>query len=438
MVVTMNFRDVGSKPVWMSVLGALAISWGAVAWGQAVPLYQIYVKTSDLERVQAQVPDAILVEGDDGIFVLAGSFGTESNAQRRLAELEQGGFSAQLVLRQPGDPVPVAVASSGETASTSESTETSQPVTSSDPAPAPVPAVPAPVAANPSPGESLGPEFDPSRPFQVLVPNPTQDPELSAQVRRFFPTAQDVIYQQQPAMQTGSFSQLGLAQEQSRWLTNQGLAAVAVPSLDADPVGDPVAVGDLAPSTSESTAPSSSDTSSGDDVWVLVADPDGEKLGAIQAAFAGAVPLRFDGIQAIKVGGFRTVDDAQTQVEQLAQMGYEAGAFPADLSRTEPILGSGGGAATGIPADAEIPADAPVDPNIGFLVLVPADQGTLEQVQGQVPDAFIRRYQEQTVVQVGSYRLRSSAVAAVQTLAELGLSGQIIELGEALGSQAAN
>ncbi|NJO85349.1 MAG: hypothetical protein HC818_00360, partial [Synechococcaceae cyanobacterium RM1_1_27] len=67
----------------------------------------------------------------------------------------------------------------------------------------------------------------------------------------------------------------------------------------------------------------------------------------------------------------------------------------------------------------------------GFLVVVPAQEGRLEQVQSQVPDAFLRRSGEQTVIQVGSYQMRSSAEQAVQSLMELGLQGQIIDLATA-------
>ncbi len=410
------------------VLG-LWLSWIPAGWSQEIPIYQLYVRSEDLERVQAQVPDAILVEGEEGIFILAGSFGQRTNAERRLAELEQLGLPVQLVLRQPGDPTPVAVSPMTRPSPNPDPSPDSTQPASTQPAPDPVPGSPEPTPIASVAAVERGLELDPQRPYWVLVPNPTQDPQMAAQVRRFFPTAVDVIYQQQAALQTGTFNQLTLAQEQSRWLTNQGLAAVAIPNPALAPLNsgaNPVSGAD----GSAGSPGTGSLPSQGEGLWVLVADPTGERLTPLQQRFSGAIPLRFDGIQVVKTGGFDDNTSAQQQVEQLAGLGYEAGIFPADLSRSEPVLSSttpasnadsgptNGSDGTGVSAGA-----TPT-----FLVLVPADTGILEQVQQLVPDAFLRRYQDQTVVQVGSYRLRPSAEQAIQGLAAAGLGGQIVEL----------
>ena len=436
-----NFRFLlGATPsasqwrrLWGGILLLSLMLPGSAGWTQGIPFYQIYVRSEDLERVQTQVPDAILVEGEEGVFILAGSFGERTNAERRLAELEQLGLPVQLVLRQPGDPTPVAVSPSSSTPSPSP-TPSPEPVppqsTPEDPTaqagdtPALVPGSPTPDPTPPplQTGSANAAEFDSSRPFWVLVPNPSQDGQVTEQVRRFFPTARDVIYQQQAALQTGSFSQLALAQEQSRWLTNQGLTAVAIPNPDLDtlPLGQP---------TTGDPGISSAPGLRGEGLWVLVADPVGEQLPTLQQSFPGAIPLRFDGIQVVKTGGFDQAELAQQQVEQLAAMGFEAGVFPADLSRSEPLLTS-----EIPPSDVDIPEDVDLagagGVTTGFLVVVPAQEGRLEQVQSQVPDAFLRRSGEQTVIQVGSYQMRSSAEQAVQALVELGLEGQIIDLAE--------
>ncbi len=412
------------------VLG-LVLSWIPAVWSQGIPIYQLYVRSEDLERVQAQVPDAILVEGEEGIFILAGSFGERTNAERRLAELEQLGLPVQLVLRQPGDPTPVAVSPRTQPSpspSPAPSPESTQPA-GTQAAPEPVPGSPEPTPLSSVAAVERGVEMDPQRPYWVLVPNPTQDPQVAAQVRRFFPTAVDVIYQQQAALQTGTFNQLTLAQEQSRWLTNQGLTAVAIPNpalAQLNSTANPIS----GPDSSAGSPRVGSLPSQGEGLWVLVADPTGERLTPLQQRFSGAIPLRFDGIQVVKTGGFDDNTAAQQQVEQLAGLGYEAGIFPADLSRSEPVLSSTIPAsdAESSPSNGANGAGVSAGGNPTFLVLVPADTGILEQVQQLVPDAFLRRYQDQTVVQVGSYRLRPSAEQAIQGLAAAGLRGQVVEL----------
>ncbi|NJL99694.1 MAG: hypothetical protein HC924_13255 [Synechococcaceae cyanobacterium SM2_3_2] len=185
--------------LWGGILSLGLMVPGAAGWTQGIPFYQIYVRSEDLERVQAEVPDAILVEGEDGVFILAGSFGERSNAERRLAELEQLGLPVQLVLRQPGDPTPAAVSPSSSTPGLSPGSSP-EPVspqpTPGDPAaqagdaPALVPGSPTPDPTPPpsESGSANAAEFDSGRPYWVLVPNPSQDRQVTEQVRRFFPT----------------------------------------------------------------------------------------------------------------------------------------------------------------------------------------------------------------------------------------------------------
>lgn len=67
-----------------------------------------------------------------------------------------------------------------------------------------------------------------------------------------------VQYRGQAALQTGTFSRLSLAQDQARWLTAQGLPAVAVSLAEGGSGRDP-----------DSQPPQ------GERYWVLVADPRG-------------------------------------------------------------------------------------------------------------------------------------------------------------------
>jgi hypothetical protein len=64
-----------------------------------------------------------------------------------------------------------------------------------------------------------------------------------------------------------------------------------------------------------------------------------------------------------------------------------------------------------------------------YWVLVPTNQqdGILDRAKSVAADAFIRQWEGATVVQVGTYRERPSAEAALQKLSQLGLSGQLVE-----------
>lgn len=408
------------KDLQTGVLGLVVALLAWPAWG--ITVYRVLVLSStpeDLATVQTQVPDAFLVVGPERISILAGTFINQINAQKRQAELQQLGLNVEVV--------------------TTTNEDTPEPFTSptpSTPQPSPAPAPQTPPLSPPAPPLSPGP--DPGqRPLAVLVLNPTNDPNLVTRLRRFFPNAIEVLYQQQPALITGSFSQQSQAQQQTQWLNSQGFGAIVVSTAE------------VTFSVTPNTAPTPTPTS-GEQIWVLVADPTGEKLTEIQQIVPDAIPLLYDGIRVVKAGGYPDQVAAKPQADQLTAQGYEVGLFPANLERTQPIFPGNGAspdtpaapaAATPTPVAGEAsdsnepvtqadPVDDPEDNSEGYLVLVPQMEGSdrLTVVQSIAPDAFERRFQDQPVIQMGTYRLRESAEQAIRDLDELGLPGRIAPL----------
>ncbi|MEN9202526.1 MAG: hypothetical protein Q6K80_00905 [Thermostichus sp. DG_1_6_bins_120] len=335
----------------------------------ALTRHQVHVLSdtaADLAQVQTQVPDAYLVRGEDQVFILAGTFLNRSHAQRRQTELERLGLRVRVVSRAATDPpLPPVVPTS---------------------APSSPPAA-SPAAARPgSPPASR-------RPFATQVPNPTQDPRLEEQVRRFFPAATVVEYQGQTAIRTGEFSRLSLAQDQARWLTARGLPAVAVPTADTG----------MEPSSN----PQPTNPEQGETYWVLVADPSGEKLPALEKLLTGSLPLIYDGLRVVRTGGFANAPAAEAQVRYLASHGYEAGVFPADLRRSQPLLQQD---------------PTPTSDTQKYWVVVQAGEEVLPQLQRYAPDAFVRG----SVIQVGTYRQRANAEQAQRFLSEAGFKARIV------------
>lgn len=405
------------------LLGMLLALVAWPAWG--ITVYRVLVLSDtpeDLATAQTVVPDAFLAVGPERISILAGTFINQVNAQKRQAELERLGLTVTIAQgTDADDPL--------EPAAPAEPAAPPAPAT-----PIPTPAPISPPTAPPQPTAPVSPTPDQvQRPFAVLVLNPTADPNLAANLRRFFPAAIEVIYQQQPALITGSFSQQAQAQQQTQWLNAQGFGAVVVSTTEIS-------------FTSISGAQPSAPTPppSGEQVWVLVADPAGERLAPIQQLVPDAIPLIYDGLRVVKAGGYPTTTAAQTRAEQLNAQGYEVGLFPADLERTQPIFSTNGPTPTPAPAATPTPGSTPPpspqaspiaatseDPEIsGFVVLIPQQQGSdrLGRVQTIAPDAFERRYQDQPVIQMGTYRLRQSAEQAIQELDALGLPGRIVPL----------
>ncbi len=349
--------------------GSLATGVLAPPVALALTRYQVHVLADEaaaLAQVRAQVPDAYFVQGDGQVFILAGTFINRNHAQRRQAELERLGLPVRVVSRQETDP----------------------------PLPPAFPAQTGP--ARPSPSPPTAPPFDPQRPFATQVPNPTGDPRLEERVRRFFPGAAVVHYRGQAALQTGTFSRLSLAQDQARWLTAQGLPAVAVSLAGEEAVGDP-----------DSNPPQ------GERYWVLVADPSGEKWPALKQLLEGSLPLIYDDLRVVRTGGFADPDAAAEQVRYLADQGYEAGIFPADLRRSRPLL-----VQDPTPSAASLRAEG----TGGFWVVVSAGAEALPKLQQFAPDAFVRG----SVIQVGTYRQRANAEQARRALAEAGFDARIL------------
>ncbi|MDX2273703.1 MAG: sporulation protein [Cyanobacteriota bacterium] len=371
---------------WLAGVGLLMLlSQTQPAW--AIESYQVQVLSEDptvLSQIQTQVPDAYLVITPDQTVILAGTFLNRIHAEKRRQALAALGVSVRVVAVTPGDP----------------------PLTPAVP--------PSPLAtslATPLPGTL------PERRYRVIVAVPTsQGEELTNQVKRFFPQAQPTTYQGEAALQTGSFSQLAQAQDQVSWLAAQGIPAMAVAT--ASP-----------PASSSPVSPQASPPQTGEEFWVLVADPTGEQLDLLQAQLPQAVPLLYDDLQVVKTGGFASESEAQAQLQTLAQLGYEAGVFPADLRRSQPILadleGSSPTPSTMATAPSP-PATSPPSAEGAWWVIV-TDISQLAQVQVLAPDAFIRPYQNRSVIQVGTYRLRQNAEQALKTLMAAGLAGQIVD-----------
>ncbi len=337
--------------------GSLATAFLALPAAFALTRYQVHVLANEpeaLARVRRQVADAYFVQEEGQVFILAGTFVNRSHAQRRQAELARLGLPVRVVSRQETDP----------------------------PLPPAFPALPAPTA----------PPFDPRRPFATHVPNPHRDPLLEERVRRFFPQAIGVLYRGQPSLQTGTFSRLSLAQEQARWLTAQGLPAVVVSLAEGN------------------AAPPPEEPAQGERYWVLVADPSGEKLAALEQLLPGSVPLIYDNLRVVRTGGFADLAGATEQVRYLARQGYAAGIFPADLRRSRPLL-----------VQDSPPALQEASPG-GFWVVVQAGEEALPKVQQFAPDAFVRG----SVIQVGTYRQRANAERAQRSLAEAGFDARIL------------
>lgn len=408
------------------VWGVILCLWTGPAWG--VTIYRVLVlsnRPADLAQVQTLVPDAFLVvEAPDQISILAGTFINQVNAQKRQAELERLGLTVTLATTTEADPPAEASPTSTPAAAPTPISSATPPTLTPTPAPQPI----ATATATPPPAPPAINSIDlAQRPFAVLVLNPTNDPNLVENLRRFFPNAVEVIYQQQPALITGSFTQQAQAQQQTQWLNSQGFGAVVVSTTEVSFSGSPTATPTPA---------------SGEQIWALVADPSGERLPQIQQLIPEAIPLIYDGLRVVKAGGYPNPTAAQAQVERLTAQGYEVGLFPADLDRSQPILTSAGAPApTPVPPAAAAPAPTPAlttaaipteapENAAGFIVLVPQMEGSdrLLRVQSIAPDAFERRYQDQPVIQMGTYRLRQSAEQAIEDLDQLGLPGRIVPL----------
>lgn len=280
--------------------GSLAAFVLALPAALALTRYQVHVLANEaaaLAQVRGQVPDAYLVQGDGQVFILAGTFINRNHAQRRQAELERLGLPVRVVSRQDTDP------------------------------PLP-PAFPAQTAPDrPSPALKTLPRRRQRLPLRSpaalchLCAQPQQGSPAGRAGAPLFPGAAVVQYRGQAALQTGTFSRLSLAQDQARWLTAQGLPAVAVSLAGEEAVGDP-----------DSNPPQ------GERYWVLVADPSGDKWPALKQLLEGSLPLIYDDLRVVRTGGFADPAAAAEQVRYLADRGYEAGIFPADLRRSRPLL----------------------------------------------------------------------------------------------------
>ncbi|MEN9226201.1 MAG: hypothetical protein Q6L60_03225 [Thermostichus sp. HHBFW_bins_43] len=364
-----------------SLVGSFAAFSLTLPGAFALTRYQVQVlsdQAADLAQVQTQVPDAYWVQGEERVFILAGTFINRSHAQRRQADLERLGLQVRVVSRQETDPPLPPAAPPGDL-----------PPQSSGGSARPPARVPVP---------TLTERDDPQRPFATQVPNPTADPRLEERVRRFFPGATAVEYQGQAALRTGEFSRLSLAQDQARWLTAQGLPAVAVAVAEAGTVRDP-------------------EPEQGERYWVLVADPTGEKLPALEGLLPGSLPLIYDDLRVVRTGGFANPTAAEEQVRYLAGQGYEAGVFPADLRRSQPLLQRDPVSTRAAAPPAPLEEGTP-----GFWVVVQAGAEALPQLQQFAPDAFVRG----SVIQVGTYQRRANAERVQRSLSEAGFDARIV------------
>lgn len=339
---------------------AIAILSGLGGWAQANPIYRVIITPSNeatLSQAQQWVEDAYLSEFQGGLILIAGSFSSRQLAERHVQRLQGYGLSAAVL----DDAAPPA-----------ESTATPQP-------PAALPA-----AVPPTTPRS-------ERPFATIIAIPPgRDADAWLQeVQRLFPTAS-----LSPAgIQIGQFSQQAQAQIQANWLEQRGYSVQVIEqaSLPATP---PASV------TTTAAADSSAEAAQ---VWVLVADPLGDREAELKRLIPEAAALSYRDLRVVRTGSFSSETEANEQIRFLASQGIEAGIFPA--------------------LDAATPAS---EMGATFRVLVPYSDTALQQVLSLSPDAFARDWEGRRVIQFATYARARNAEAAVSRLAELGLRAEVV------------
>jgi hypothetical protein len=464
------------------LLGAIAMV-GSNA-GLAQPLYRVEVLAADaatLKQVRVRVPDAFLVPGANNVpTAIAGTFAQAENAQTLANELRSMGLQNTAITQlEKGDgPQSGGTGGGGTSAGTTVATA-AMPSSATPSSVAPSESPPTPPEASPAPADG-------QRPYLTLVhvADPTAAEMRLSDVRRYFPTAQPTQFQGQAAIETGSFSQLSQARLQADELTSQGFDAVTVRASDlntaiaqvpdaptptatgsywvlvSDPMGDKFgAVQRLIPSSSQTTFNQQAVIRTGEFTNREEALDQVAYL-ATQGYEAGAFPAA-DGANS-SMAGDAAAPPSQPPTESTTALPESA----AVSTSTQPVAPSAptapvspapasptGDAAPA--ASASMPAIAPLNtqqyasqrrmeeftaptattasnttaPVTFYWVLVPTNQqdGILDRAKSVAADAFIRQWEGATVVQVGTYRERPSAEAALQKLSQLGLSGQLVE-----------
>ncbi len=194
----------------------------------------------------------------------------------------------------------------------------------------------------------------------------------------------------------GQFSQQAQAQIQANWLEQRGYNVQVIEQANL-PTSTPPAT---AAAPTESPAEAAAETAQ---VWVLVADPLGDREAELKRLIPDATALSYRDLRVVRTGSFTSETEANEQIRFLASQGIEAGVFPA-LDRATPA--------------SELGAT--------FRVLVPYSEAALQQVLSLSPDAFSREWEGRRVIQFATYARAHNAEAAVARLAELGLSAEVV------------
>lgn len=347
---------------------AIAILSGLGGWVQANPIYRVVITPSNeatLTQAQQWVEDAYLSEFQGGLILIAGSFSSRQLAERQVQRLQGYGLTAAVL----------------DDAPTTPPTATTAP---------PATQAPAPTAPSTTPPPTSRPE----RPFATIIAVPPgRDPEAWLQeVRRLFPAAS-----LSPAgIRIGQFSQQAQAQIQANWLEQRGydVQVIEQASLPATPP---------APTTTAPAEPPAEAATETAQVWVLVADPLGDREGELRRLIPDATALSYRDLRVVRTGSFTSETEANEQIRFLASQGIEAGIFAA-LDEATPA--------------SEVGAT--------FRVLVPYSDTALQQVLSLSPDAFSRDWEGRRVIQFATYARARNAEAAVSRLAELGLSAEVV------------
>ncbi len=344
---------------------AIAILSVLGGWAMANPIYRVVITPSDeatLSQTQEWVEDAYLSEFQGGLILIAGSFSSRQLAERHVQRLQGYGLTAAVL---------------DDAAPPPESAATATP-------PPTQPAIPAPPPTAPRP----------DRPFATIIAIPAgRDADAWLQeVQRLFPAAS-----LSPAgIRIGQFSQQAQADIQANWLEQRGYSVQVIEqaSLPVAPAATP------APVTPTEPAAEPTETTQ---VWVLVADPLGDREAALKRLIPDAAALSYRDLRVVRTGSFASDTEANEHIRFLASQGIEAGIFPA-LDGATPASETSG----------------------TFRVLVPYSDTALQQVLSLSPDAFARDWEGRRVIQFATYARSRNAEAAVSRLAELGLSAEVV------------
>ncbi|MGK7911911.1 MAG: hypothetical protein AB4050_10590 [Synechococcus sp.] len=259
--------------------------------------------TATLVQVQHFFPEASLQTYNQGQAVQTGTFSHRSQAQLQAEWLATKGLHAISV---PTDPL-----SSRNSAATPpppvSSPTTSSPTSTTATNPVNQPEIAASTGTAPSTSSppTAPPVTPPTGALTSVAPAPA-NPQVSAPPTNGAAT-------NHPAQMNSPSADIPAANT-----ALQPGQPAETPSTDATPAATGTSAIAAAPPVASSA------------YWVLVADPMGEQLNAIQAIVPTAEAAVYNQQQVVRTGEFATEQDALDQVRYLSTQGYEAGIFTAD------------------------------------------------------------------------------------------------------------